>query len=172
MSWTPFSGSDMKPWIRALPEMLLVAAAACLLVLVVVPAPRTASAPERQRPSARSASAPPAAASSPLPAEPDAIVSLFYREPPRKTPAPPGIPAETEPSAPEPVKPVEAPWLSYVGYFSGADGRPFFYVKDARSGRLIKIATGEASDWTLVEAAEDRIVVRNEGTVYTVPRKR
>ena len=162
----------MKRWIRALPEVLLSAAAACLLVLVVGPARRPAAAPERRQEAAAYVAAPAALPSAPVPAEPDAVVSLFYREPPRRAPAPPEPVVEAKPAAAEPVKPVEVSWLSYVGYFSGEDGRPFFYIKDTRSGRLIKITTGETSDWTLVEAAEGRIVVRHDGTVYSVARKR
>jgi hypothetical protein len=162
----------MKRWISALPEVFLAASAVCLLALAVVPARRTASAPRPERQAAVNAAMPAATPSAPAPADPDAIVSLFYREPPRGTQAPTVAPAEGKPAAAAPVKPMEVAWLSYIGYFSGADGKPFFYIKDSRSGRLIRITTGEATDWTLVEAAEDRIVVRHDGTVYAVARKR
>lgn len=160
----------MKRWIEALPEALLAAAAAGLLAMTVLPSRRAAVGPSAPRGASEAVPAPAAASAPSAPADPDAVVALFYGAP-AVIQAPPQSVGEAKPEE-APVKPVEAPWLSYVGYFSGMDGKPFHYVKDSRSGRLIKVARDLASDWILVEDAADRIVVRHGGDVYAVARKR
>jgi len=161
----------MKPWIKAAPEALLAAAATGLLVLAAVPSPREAAGPARPLGASRAQAAAKTADSPAELADPDAVVRLFYMAPPPVEQAP-VEPAAAAAPEPEPAKPLEAPWLSYVGHFSGMDGKPFYYVKDSRSGRLIKVSRDDTSDWILVEDAAERIVVRHGDGLYAVPRKR
>jgi hypothetical protein len=68
-------------------------------------------------------------------------------------------------------KPTEAPWLAYLGFSSGAEGKPTYYFKDTRSGRVIKVTQGDtASDWTLAGITQDRMILRNKDDLFAVKR--
>jgi len=75
-------------------------------------------------------------------------------------------------TAPEVKKPADAPWLSYLGFYSGAPGKSYYLLKDARTGRVIQVSqTGISNGWCLVEVSEKRLVVRNNDDVYIVNKR-
>jgi hypothetical protein len=121
------------------------------------PAPAPAAVVEGKAPLAR--------------AEPHVVLTLFV---PRSLPHLEKSPPPREPAAvpvPE-VKAVEAPWLSYLGYASGATSELRYYLKDTRSGRLITVTRGrEAGDWMLVEVQEKKLIVRNKQEVFSVSKR-
>ena len=68
---------------------------------------------------------------------PQTIVALFVGRR-SSAPATQGTPSKV-PIVPEIKKPIDAPWLSYLGYYRGAPGRPYYLLKDIRSGRVIQV---------------------------------
>ncbi len=95
---------------------------------------------------------------------PEEVLSLFgKRDNPGRAPAVP----------PHPGKPVDAPWLLYLGYYDSSPDGPSYLLKDTRSGRLIAAAAqgAAAQGWSVVAVEENIIVVRNESDLFIV-RKR
>ena len=97
-------------------------------------------------------------------ASPAAVLSLFIGMSPAVSP-----PSTAMAAAPVEKKPVDAPWLKYLGYFSGVSGRPRHLLKDARSGRVITVAEGTPTDgWSCVKAGDGRMIIRNSDEDYVV----
>lgn len=156
----------MRFSIFSLAEALLAVVALALLSALIIPwgdeAQKTAPGPAYVQVSADPASA--QAQSNRVP--PQAIASLFVKR------SPPRLAAPAPASAPVVRKPVEAPWLSYLGFYSGAPGKPFYLLKDTRAGRVIKVAEGSVSNgWSLVETGDKRMVVRNNDDIYIVIKR-
>jgi len=75
-------------------------------------------------------------------------------------------------SAPRGSAPIDAAWLKYLGFASGEEGASRFYLKDSRSGKLIRVSPGSAAGgWTLVESLPDRLIVKNSGSLYSVSKR-
>ena len=158
----------MKSSIRTAAEAILGLAALALFILLVLP--------PRQPPMPR----PPAAdADIALPAAPDvlahtqsvppeAILPLFVGTPARK---PTGIAAPVVQGAPA-HPPADAPWFRYLGRSGSPDGTSWCFVKDTRSGRVIKAAFGAASrGWSIVEDDANRVVLKSGDELYSVSKR-
>jgi hypothetical protein len=67
---------------------------------------------------------------------------------------------------------MDAPWLNYLGYYSKAEGKPYYWFKDTRTGRVIKVSKGEASgEWALLEISGNRMVLRYNNELYAVNKR-
>src|SRR5512142_768291 len=116
-----------------------IALAAGVLALAAVLAIPVRQAP--LSPSTGSAGAAPAgggaqAQKRPAPADISTVLLLFGvtgQSRPQATPAPSPTPGAKAP--------VEAPWLTYIGYAT-QDGIQYYMVKDTRSNKMIKVAAG------------------------------
>jgi hypothetical protein len=59
-----------------------------------------------------------------------------------------------------------------VGSAVDADGRPLYYLKDTRNGKVFRVVDGAAGgDWTLMGATDDELVVRFGSDRYVVKRR-
>jgi hypothetical protein len=82
------------------------------------------------------------------------------------------VPVAKKPGDTELKKPVDAPWLNYIGCFTPADGKPYHIIKDSRSGKLIKVTEGQTTNgWSIVEISANRIVIRNNTDVYSLNKR-
>jgi hypothetical protein len=151
-----------RPVQRAV-ELALGAAAAALLVLLVLPwreAPLPHAA-DSGGPAPASREGTPPESGSVVP--PEAILRLFTGAKP--------VAAETQVGPPV-VKPVDAPWLRYMGRSSAPDGTAHVYVKDTKSGKVIMASRGMALDgWILVAEDADTLTLANGGDVYSVSKR-
>jgi len=155
----------MKFSISRVAEGLLALAAALLLAALFVPWRLTERAPAPAVPQTQAPSAPAQAEAPHHHAPPDAVVSLFVK---RAAPRPAAAPVP----APEAKKPVEAPWLIYVGFYTRDPGKPCYLLKDTRAGRMIKVSEGDAIDgWSLVAAEGKRMIIRKNDDVYIVIKR-
>jgi hypothetical protein len=84
-----------------------------------------------------------------------------------------GTPAPRATAAPAPAAtPTDAPWLKYLGFASGADGTSWWYLKDSRTGKLIKVQKDKVTGgWSVIENSTDRLVVRNGDSLYSVSKR-
>jgi hypothetical protein len=153
----------MRLPMRRVVELALGAAAAALLVLLVVPwkaAPLpgvtgSGSSPQPQPETARQETR--------TAVPPETILRLF-------TGARPATPAIAAPS-PD-AKPVDAPWLRYMGRSSAPDGTMHVYVKDTKSGKVIRATRGEALDgWALVSEDASGLILQHDDELYAVSKK-
>lgn len=157
----------MKSSIKRTAEAILALAAIGMLAALVVPWPqgKLTIAPGGERAQVPQAAAGDARRIESAP--PDALLTLFVK----KTPVPSAPRPARAPGSVE-KKPVDAPWLNYLGYSSGADGKPLHFFKDTRTGRLIKLSKGETSGgWALVEIGESRFVLKNNDDLYIVTKR-
>jgi len=152
----------MRSTARRTIDLSLGVAAAALFALLVVPW-RVAPLPDGDRggtpqPAAR-ASERPASASV---VQPEAIVRLFTGSA--------SAPAAAAARSRSATAAVEAPWLRYMGRSSDPDGTTHVYVKDAKSGRVIRATRDRAlNGWVLVEETEERLLLENDdGERYEV----
>jgi hypothetical protein len=73
---------------------------------------------------------------------------------------------------PEAKKPIDAPWLSYLGFYSDAPGAPCYLLKDTRNGHVIRVpSNGDSSEWALLENSDKRMVIKNSGDIYVVMKR-
>jgi hypothetical protein len=99
----------------------------------------------------------PAAAS---PASPESILPIFIGRPAASASAPAGKP------------PLDAPWLQYLGHSSAPDGSVTWYVKDTRSGKIIRASKTEGADgWAVVEEKDTSLLLKNGSDLYTVVKR-
>jgi hypothetical protein len=152
----------MRLSVRRAVELALGTAAAALAVLLAVPW-ETASQPRI----AAAASLPPTQQGDARPVPeaavlPEAVVRLFT-----------GVPAAAAPAAPPPSpRPIDAPWLRYVGRSSAPDGTTHVYVKDTKSERVIRATRGEVLDgWMLVAEDASSLTLRHGDELYAVAKR-
>jgi hypothetical protein len=101
----------------------------------------------------------------PEPASPEAVLTLFEKR---------NIPSAARSLAdPEAGKPVDAPWLLFLGFYSSASGEPHFLLKDIRTGRVITIGPRSASPdrWALVAIEDTRLIIRMDSETYIVKKR-
>ena len=158
----------MKSSIRMAAEAILGLAALALLIILVLP-PRQPSMP--RPPAADVDLALPAAVGVSAHAQavpPEAIIRLFVGTPVRK---PAGFAAPIA-KGPPAHPPADAPWLRYLGRSGSPDGRSWCFVKDTRSGKVIKAAFGAASPgWSIVEDDANRVVLKSGDDLYRVSKR-
>jgi hypothetical protein len=70
------------------------------------------------------------------------IAGYFYRAPRIRTV--PVIVQELSVETPPVSEPPPADWLSYLGLIADAEGQQYIYIKDTRSGQMIRLAEGES----------------------------
>jgi hypothetical protein len=149
-------------------EAVLALAALGLLAALVVPWRESPLPPRPNLPRGAAPSLPAAPALSPVRAEPDAVLALFVPPSPPRPARPQGVVEQKPPPMPE-KKPVDAPWLSYLGYTSAAEGKATYYFKDTRSGRVIKVTDGESvGGWSLLGVKDNRMILQNKDDVFSV----
>ena len=158
----------MKFVISRASQLILAAGAICLFVALIIPwaepVPQKNPATAPVAPAARLAPD----QGNPERASSQAIVALFVK---KRSPAA-GPAVARIPPPPEAKKPVDAPWLNYLGFYSGAPGRSYYLLKDTRSGRVIHVSqTDTTNGWTLVEVSEKRLVIGNKDDVYIVNKR-
>jgi hypothetical protein len=74
--------------------------------------------------------------------------------------------------APQAKTPQDAPWLKYMGFASTADGTSTWYVKDTKTGRMIRASQGQTmAGWAVVESTADRLILRNGDDLYSVNKR-
>lgn len=73
----------------------------------------------------------------------------------------------------QPAKPpADAPWLRYLGRSGSPDGTSWCFVKDTRSGKVIKAAFGAASHgWSLVAEDANRVILKRGDDLYSVSKR-
>jgi hypothetical protein len=154
----------MRPTMRRAVDLALGAAAAALLVLLVAPQreapPAGAAGGEAPAPVARAGE--PSESGTDVP--PGAVLRLFTG----------GVPVATVAAAPGPpaAAPVEAPWLRYLGRSSDADGTAHVYVKDTKSGKVIRATRGEVlNGWIIVAEDSESLTLRCGDDLYTVGKR-
>lgn len=96
--------------------------------------------------------------------DPPRIASLFgWRSAP-----PSAVPPNSETA-----KPLEAPFLTALGYVTKDDGVRYYMFKDQRSQRVFSLSVGHGTDgWNLTSAGDDGFLLEFEGTAYIVRRKK
>jgi hypothetical protein len=94
----------------------------------------------------------------------DAVLTLFADR---------ARPAAVRTAAAPPAKTIaEAPWLKYMGFASGADGASWWYVKDTKTGKVIRLSQGQSvAGWTIVENGDERLVIKNGDDLYSVSKR-
>jgi len=104
---------------------------------------------------------------------PEAILPLFVGKKTAK-PAPAAVasPQPAPASQPAPKVPVAAPWLRYMGRSTGPDGSASVYVKDTKSGKVVRAALGvTVGGWTLVSEDDAGLVLTFGEDLYTVSKR-
>jgi hypothetical protein len=155
------SGSGMSPTMRRAADLALGAAAAAFLALLVAPwrqapLPGAVDGADPQ-PAARVSAQPESGTDVP----PEAVLRLFTG----------GVPATTAASAPglPAAAPVAAPWLRYMGRSSDPDGTSHVYVKDTKSGKVIRATRGQVlNGWILVAEDAEGLTLRFGDDLYAV----
>ena len=152
----------MRLPMRRVVDLALGAAAAALLVFLAAPwkaaplpgATGSGSPPQPQPEAARRETR--------TTVLPDAILRLFTG----------GGPTTPITAAPPPaLKPVEAAWLRYMGRSSAPDGTAHVYVKDTKSGKVIRATRGAALDgWILVSEDASGLTLRHGDDLYAVSK--
>ena len=102
----------------------------------------------------------------------DAILPLFVG---RKAPKPAPAVAAPEPAPapqPAPKAPVAAPWMRYMGRSTASDGSSSVYLKDSKSGKVVRAAPGvSVGGWTLVSEDEAGLVLSFGEDLYLVSKR-
>ena len=148
-------------------QILLAAGSIGLLAALVLPWPESTIADPLPASSAAPPVSPPRAQGKPERAGPQAILSLFVKS---SSPSAGLPPARTAPALGI-GKPVEAPWLRYIGSYSGEPRKPFYLLKDTRTARMIQVPTVGGNAWTLVEVSANRLVVQHGDDLYVVSKR-
>jgi hypothetical protein len=153
----------MKSTIRRSIEAVLSLACVALIVLLVVPWPPYHSAPgpvppvDPYSPTQRATEA----ALKPLSAE--IVLTLFM---------PRAAARQVKSSALPEQHAEEVSWLRYLGFATSVNGTSRWYVKDTRTGRIITLSLGtQAGGWSLVDVAQERLIIRKGTDLYAVPRR-
>lgn len=143
-------------------EVILALTAAVLLVLTILPPSFQVPDPPRSTHKAMPTGVLPPAMVVSVPVDQIAILGLFG-----VSQAAPAVPAPAAPKGP-----VDASWMSFIGYVTPTNGAPYYIFKDGRSNGVIKVTEGKSMDgWSVVEVANDHIVLRYLKDLYSVVRR-
>jgi hypothetical protein len=82
-------------------------------------------------------------------------------------------PAAVAPTTKESVKPLEASFLTALGYVTKDDGVRYYLFKDQRNQQVFSLATGQsANGWTLTSASPDGFLLAFQGKDYILGPKK
>ncbi len=144
-------------------EAALALLALTLLVILLVPWREAAVKPMKGNAGAAAAAVPVPEGGKTARAAPEAVLSLFVGRAP-------AVQAHAPAAAEKKI--MDAPWLNYLGYYSAAEGKPYYWFKDTRTGRVIKVSKGQASgEWALLEISGNRMVLRYNNELYAVNKR-
>lgn len=155
----------MKSLLLRLLQGFLVLLVLSLLVALVVPWAQETFPPSPeltgnvQAPDLQSSRTPP------VPLAPEVVFGLFMKR---------SLPSAPRPAAiPDAPKPVEAPWLVFLGFYSSGEGDAYYVMKDTRSGRVITISARgvSAAGWSVVAVEDKRIIVHKDADTYVVYKR-
>ncbi len=147
-------------------ELLLGAIALAFLAAVVIPWRQPDAGETLLKGSAEAAQASAGVVLEPVLATPDVLNNLFVA---KRTAAPAAAPRPASPAA---KNTVTAPWLRYIGYISGAEGKSYYFFKDTRTSRSITLSVGETvNGWSLVEIGDKQFILKNNTDLYTVNKR-
>jgi hypothetical protein len=131
-----------------------------LLALLIAPWKQQALPRPPAAGGAPSAATPAGLPASASPTSPESILPIFI-----------GRPAASA-SAPAAKPPVDATWLQFLGHSSAPDGSVTWYVKDTRTGKIIRASKTEGADgWTMVEEKDTSLLLKNAGVLYAVVKR-
>jgi hypothetical protein len=157
----------MRLSIRTVIEPALALAAGALLALLVIPWKGAPLPPVASSPQPEMRQPPPELQTARRMVSPEAILPLFVgKQTPERV--------VNASSAPQPAgkPPAAASWLRYMGRSSATDGKSYVYVKDSRSGKVIRASQTEAlNGWTLVSEDDAGLVLKNGEDLYTVSKR-
>ena len=157
----------MKSGATSAAQILLAAGSIGLLAALVLPWPDSTLADMGSASFAAPVASLPPVQGKPERATPRAILSLFVTP----SPGPAGVPAARTPPAEPARKAVDAPWLKYIGSYSGASSQTCFLLKDTRTARMVHIPTSGVNAWTLVEVTANHLVVQHGDDLLVVSRR-
>jgi hypothetical protein len=88
-------------------------------------------------------------------------------------------PASVGAPAPEAVRPVTIPsekieragWLEYIGMVSDNSGEPMAYVKDTRTGEILKLSAAENNNMRYIAVDSGNIRAYIDGRIYEISKK-
>jgi hypothetical protein len=72
---------------------------------------------------------------------------------------------------PPPGKIERAPWLEYIGMVSNSSGEPLAYIKDTRTGEILKLSIDETNNMRYRAVDSGSIHAYINGRVYEISRK-
>jgi hypothetical protein len=156
----------MRSSIQRIAETGLGLLIVCLLGLLLIPWRKTPMPTPTSKNNDQSIPAPRSPPSPSTDGDPETILRLFVGTPAPRGPAPAA-------SSPTPAKPAtNAPWLRYVGYSSASDGTACLYLKDTKTGKMIKLVRGEAlNGWSIIDDQGEMLMVKNGDDVYSVAKR-
>ncbi len=132
-----------------------------LLVLLIVPWKEQALPKPAAADTSFSTLPPASLPAAPSPASPESILPIFI-----------GRPAAQSAPVPAAKSPVEGTWLLYLGRSRAPDGTVTWFVKDTKTGKIIKAAKDEGADgWTMVEEKDNSLLLKNGGILYSVVKR-
>ena len=113
-------------------------------------------------------------APSPETASPHPVAGIarnyFPPAPPAPRPAP-APPREPPPPVPAPAQTERVPWLEYVGRVSDDGGNRFVYVKNTRTGEMLKLEQSGEGNMRYAASATGGILAYVDGHVYEISRR-
>lgn len=74
----------------------------------------------------------------------------------------------------EAPKPEQMPtlWIKYIGYFAGQDEKVYYYFKNDRTGRVVKVTPGEEIEgWALLKWEDGIYYLEKERMLYLVKER-
>ncbi|MFP4364413.1 MAG: hypothetical protein ACLFR1_11175 [Spirochaetia bacterium] len=65
----------------------------------------------------------------------------------------------------------DAGFLEYLGFSRGEEGDSYYFIKDSRTGRVMRIGLENmGSGWQVEETGDDYLILRNEEETWRVER--
>jgi hypothetical protein len=89
----------------------------------------------------------------------------------KEEPEPIPLPLPPPPPPEPPQKPEQASWLEYIGATEGNAGGQYIYIKNSRSGALIRLEGKNEGDFRYVISPAGSIVAFMDGKLYEIRRK-
>lgn len=157
----------MKSSISKLVQAILAVLVVCLTAALFVPTHSAAPEVDQSVSPVPFPAQPARQPSTPQWASHEAILSLFLKKDTHRP-----SPLALTRTKPRQSAPVPAPFLSYLGFYTGSLGKPCYMLKDTRTGRVIAVSqVASANGWSLVAIDDKRITVQNNDETYVVDKR-